>query len=32
MVIFNGAFPVLPGELDATRSYAKATMGPERLG
>jgi hypothetical protein len=27
MTIFNGAFPVLPGEVDAARSYAKATMG-----
>ena len=32
MVIFNGAFPVLPGKLDAPRSYAKETIGPQRSG
>jgi hypothetical protein len=32
MAIFNGAFPVLPGKLDAARSYAKETMGPQRSG
>jgi hypothetical protein len=32
MAIFNGAFPVLPGELDAARRYAKETMGPRCSG
>jgi hypothetical protein len=32
MAIFNGAFPLLPGKLEAARSYAKETMGPRRPG
>jgi hypothetical protein len=32
MAIFNGAFPVLPGEVDQARAFAKETMGPKRSG
>jgi hypothetical protein len=32
MAIFNGAFPVLPGQLDAARALAKETMGARRAG
>jgi hypothetical protein len=32
MAVFNGAFPVLPGKVDAARAFAKETMGPRRSG
>jgi len=32
MAIFNAAFPVLPGKMDALRAFAKETMGPQRSG
>jgi len=28
MGVFNGAFPVLPGQEDAARSFAKEVLGP----
>jgi len=28
MGVFNGAFPVLPGQEDAARSFAKEILGP----
>jgi hypothetical protein len=27
MAVFNGAFPVLPGKEDATRSFTKEVFG-----
>ena len=32
MAVFNGAFPVLPGKVDAARAFAKETMGARRSG
>ena len=32
MAVFNGAFPVLPGKLDAARAFAEETMGARRSG
>lgn len=32
MAVFNGAFPVLPGKVDAARAFAEETMGPRRSG
>ena len=32
MAIFNGAFPVLPGKVEAARAFAKETMGARRSG
>jgi hypothetical protein len=32
MGVFNGAFPVLPGKVDAARAFAKETMGARRAG
>jgi len=32
MAVFNAAFPVLPGKMDALRAFAKETMGPQRSG
>jgi hypothetical protein len=32
MAVFNGAFPVLPGRVDAARAFAKETMGSRRAG
>jgi hypothetical protein len=32
MAVFTGAFPVLPGQVDAARAFAKETMGPRRAG
>jgi hypothetical protein len=32
MAVFNGAFPVLPGKVDAARALAKEVMGPRRTG
>jgi hypothetical protein len=30
--VFNAAFPVLPGKVDAARDFAKETMGAQRSG
>ena len=30
MGVFNGVFPVLPGNEDAARKFAKEVMGPRR--
>lgn len=30
MGVFNGVFPVLPGNEDAARNFAKEVMGPRR--
>jgi len=30
MAIYNGAYPVLPGKLDAGRAFAKEVMGARR--
>jgi hypothetical protein len=32
MAVFNGAFPVLPGKVEAARAFAKETMGARRSG
>ena len=32
MAVFNGAFPILPGKVDAARAFAKETMGARRPG
>ncbi len=32
MAVFNGAFPVLPGKIDAARSFASEAMGSRRAG
>jgi len=32
MAVFNAAFPVSPGKMDALRAIAKETMGPQRSG
>jgi len=32
MAVFNGAFPVLPGKIDAARAFARETMGARRSG
>jgi hypothetical protein len=32
MAVFNGAFPVLPGKIDAARAFAGETMGAQRAG
>jgi hypothetical protein len=32
MAVFNGAFPVLPGKIDAGRAFAAETMGAQRAG
>src|SRR5213594_3877053 len=32
MAVFNGAFPVLPGKVDAARAFANETMGGRRAG
>src|SRR5687768_13429452 len=32
MAVFNGAFPVLPGKVEALRAFAKETMGAQRSG
>lgn len=32
MAVFNAAFPVLPGQADAARAFAKETMGARRSG
>ena len=32
MAVFNGAFPILPGKMEAARAFAKETMGAERSG
>jgi hypothetical protein len=32
MAVFNAAFPVLPGKVDAARAFAKETMGGQRSG
>jgi hypothetical protein len=32
MAVFNGAFPVLPGKVEAARAFAKETMGAQRSG
>ena len=32
MAVFNGAFPVLPGKIDAARAFAAETMGAQRAG
>ena len=32
MAVFCGAFPILPGKVDAARAFAKETMGPQRSG
>lgn len=30
MAVFNGAFPVLPGKIDAARAFASEVMGGRR--
>ena len=30
MAVFNGAFPVLPGKIEAGRAFARETMGARR--
>ena len=32
MAVFNGAFPVLPGKVEAARAFAKETIGARRSG
>ena len=32
MGVFNGAFPVLPGKVEAGRAFAKETIGARRAG
>ena len=32
MAVFNAAFPVLPGKVDAARAFARETMGAQRSG
>lgn len=32
MAVFNAAFPILPGKVDAARAFAKETMGDRRSG
>jgi hypothetical protein len=32
MAVFNGAFLVLPGKVDAARAFAKETIGSAPLG
>ena len=32
MAVFCGAFPVLPGKVEAARAFAKEAMGPQRSG
>ena len=32
MAVFSGAFPVLPGKLDAMHTFAKETMGAQLSG
>jgi len=32
MAVFNGAFPVLPGKVEAARAFANETMGAQRSG
>ena len=32
MTVFNGAFPILPGKVDAARAFAKEVMGERRSG
>jgi hypothetical protein len=32
MAVFNGAFPVLPGKVEAARAFAKETIGAQRSG
>jgi hypothetical protein len=32
MAVFNAAFPVQPGKIDAARALAKETMGEQRSG
>jgi hypothetical protein len=32
MAVFNGAFPVLPGMMEAARAFAKETTGAQRSG
>ncbi len=32
MAVFCGAFPVLPGKVEAARAFAKETMGSRRSG
>ena len=32
MAVFSGAFPVLPGKLDAMRAFAKETLGAQVSG
>lgn len=32
MAVFNGAFPVLPGKIDAARSFATEVLGSRRAG
>jgi hypothetical protein len=30
MAVYNGAYPVLPGKVDAARAFAAAVAGPRR--
>ncbi len=30
MAVFNGAFPILPGKVDAARAFAKAVAGDRK--
>ena len=32
MAVFNAAFPVMPGKIDAVRAFAKETLGQRRAG
>jgi hypothetical protein len=32
MAVFNGAFPILPGKVEAARAFAKDTMSAQRSG
>jgi hypothetical protein len=32
MAVFNGVFPVLPGQEDAARAFATETIGPRQAG
>jgi hypothetical protein len=32
MAVFNGAFPILSGKVEAARAFAKETMGAQRSG